>query len=102
MMKDLLTIEHLKHNKALTAFSGVFIVVFILLGFWQIERAGFKESLINEFDLEQAKAPKAISGSSSQWGRVYIEGFYDPAQQVLIANHNNNLKVGYKINTPIY
>ena len=48
-MKDLLTIEHLKHNKALTAFSGVFIVVFILLGFWQIERAGFKESLINEF-----------------------------------------------------
>jgi cytochrome oxidase assembly protein ShyY1 len=41
-MKDLSTIEHIKHNKALTAFSCVFIVVFILLGFWQIERAGFK------------------------------------------------------------
>ena len=101
-MKDLLTIEHLKHNKALTAFSGVFIVVFILLGFWQIERAGFKESLINEFNMEQAKAPQPISGSSSQWGRVYIEGFYDSNQQVLIDNQINNGKVGYKIYTPFY
>ena len=57
-MKDLSTIELIKHNKALTAFSCLFIIVFILLGFWQIERAGFKASLIQEFDLEQAKAPK--------------------------------------------
>ena len=63
-MKDLSTIEHIKHNKALTAFSCVFIVVFILLGFWQIERAGSKLNLIQEFDLEQAKAPKPISSTS--------------------------------------
>ena len=101
-MKDLLTIEHIKHNKALTAFSCFFIVVFILLGFWQIERAGFKASLIQEFDLEQAKAPKPISSSSLQWSRVYIEGFYDPKQQVLIDNQIKNGKVGYKIYTPFY
>ena len=101
-MKDLSTIELIKHNKALTAFSCVFIIVFILLGFWQIERAGFKASLIQEFDLEQAKAPNAISSSSSQWSRVYIEGFYDPAQQVFIDNQINNGKVGYKIFTPFY
>ena len=101
-MKDLLTIEHIKHNKALTAFSCFFIVVFILLGFWQIERAGLKASLIQEFDLEQAKAPLPISVSSSQWSRVHIEGLYDPAQQVLIDNQINNGKVGYKIYTPFY
>ena len=80
----------------------MFIVVFILLGFWQIERAGSKASLIQEFDMEQAKAPKPISDSSLQWSRVYIEGFYDPAQQVLIDNQIKNGKVGYKIYTPFY
>ena len=101
-MKDLSTIELIKHNKALTAFSCLFIIVFILLGFWQIERAGFKASLIQEFDLEQAKAPKPISSTSLQWSRVYIEGFYDPTQQVLIDNQIINGKVGYKIYTPFY
>ena len=101
-MKNLSTIELIKHNKALTVFSCVFVVVFIFLGFWQIERAGFKASLIQEFDLEQAKAPKPISDSSSQWSRVYIEGFYDPDQQALIDNQINNGKVGYKIYTPFY
>ena len=101
-MKDLSTIELIKHNKALTVFSCVFIVVFVFLGFWQIERAAFKASLIQEFDEEQAKAPKLISNSSSQWSRVFIEGFYDVTQQVLIDNQINNGKVGYKIYTPFY
>ncbi len=70
--------------------------MFILLGFWQIERAGLKASLIQEFDLEQAKAPLPISVSSSQWSRVHIEGLYDPAQQVLIDNQINNGKVELK------
>ena len=65
-MKDLSTIELIKHNKALTVFSCVFIVVFVFLGFWQIERAAFKASLIQEFDEEQARSPKLISNSSSQ------------------------------------
>ena len=101
-MKDLSTIDLIKNNKALTAFSFVFIIVFILLGFWQIERAEIKASLIQQFDLEQAKAPMPISGSSSQWSRVYIEGYYDSSQQVLIDNQINNGRVGYKIYTPFY
>jgi surfeit locus 1 family protein len=101
-MKDLSTIELIKHNKALTAFSCLFVVIFILLGFWQIERAGSKLNLIQEFNLEQAKAPKPISSTSSPWSRVYIEGFYDAAQQVLIDNQIKNGKVGYKIYTPFY
>jgi len=65
-------------------------------------KSWIKTSLIEEFDSEQAKAPKPISSFSSQWSRVYIEGFYDPAQQVLIDNQINNGKVGYKIYTPFY
>jgi surfeit locus 1 family protein len=101
-MKNLPTIELIKYNKALTVFSVVFVVVFILLGFWQIERAGSKASLIQEFELEQSKAPKGISGSSKQWSKVFIEGFYDPTQQVLIDNQIKDGVVGYKIYTPFY
>ena len=102
MMKALPTIEQIKHNKALTAFSVVFVTIFILLGFWQIERAEFKASLIQEFELEQSKAPKAISGSFKQWSKVFIDGFYDPTQQVLIDNQIKDGMVGYKIYTPFY
>mgnify|MGYP002060665490 CR=1 FL=1 len=102
MMKALPTIEQIKHNKALTAFSVVFVTIFILLGFWQIERAGFKASLIQEFELEQSKAPKAISGSFKQWSKVFIDGFYDSTQQVLIDNQIKDGMVGYKIYTPFY
>jgi len=101
-MKNLPTIELIKYNKALTVFSVVFVVVFILLGFWQIERAGSKAGLIQEFELEQSKAPKGISGSSKQWSKVFIEGFYDPTQQVLIDNQIKDGVVGYKIYTPFY
>jgi surfeit locus 1 family protein len=101
-MRDFLTIESIKHNKALTAFSCVFAIIFILLGFWQIERADLKANLIKEFELEQAKAPKALSSASSKWSRVYIEGSYDPTKQVLIDNQINNGRVGYKVYTPFY
>ena len=68
-MKDFSTIELIKHNKALTAFSCLFIIVFILLGFWQIERAGFKANLIQEFDLEQAKAVMSEFNTDGMFSR---------------------------------
>ena len=101
-MIDSPTIELIKQNRALTVFSCLFILVFIFLGFWQIERAESKAKLIQAFDEEQTKAPNYISNTSTAWSRVYIEGLYDPSHQVLIDNQINNGIVGYKIYTPFY
>ena len=101
-MTDLLKIEHIKQNKGLSVFSCVFIIIFTLLGFWQIERGLLKTELVDEFNLEQTQPPNKISNSSKAWSRVFIEGLYDPSQQTLIDNQINNGKVGYKIYTPFY
>ena len=83
-MIDSLTIKRIKQNKGLAAFSCIFIIIFTLLGFWQIERGLLKTELINEFNLEQTQPPNKISNSSKAWSRVFIEGLYDPSQQTLI------------------
>ena len=101
-MIDSLTIKRIKQNKGLAAFSCIFIIIFTLLGFWQIERGLLKTELINEFNLEQTQPHNKISNSSKAWSRVFIEGLYDPTQQTLIDNQINNGKVGYKIYTPFY
>ena len=101
-MIDSLTIKRIKQNKGLAAFSCIFIIIFTLLGFWQIERGLLKTELIDEFNLEQTQPPNKISNSSKAWSRVFIEGLYDPSQQTLIDNQINNGKVGYKIYTPFY
>ena len=101
-MIDSLTIKRIKQNKGLAAFSCIFIIIFTLLGFWQIERGLLKTELVDEFNLEQTQPPNKISNSSKAWSRVFIEGLYDPSQQTLIDNQINNGKVGYKIYTPFY
>jgi surfeit locus 1 family protein len=101
-MIDFLTIKRIKQNKGLASFSFIFIVIFTLLGFWQIERGILKSELLEKFDTEQTEPPKNISNSSKAWSRVFIEGLYDPSKQTLIDNQINNGKVGYKIYTPFY
>ena len=101
-MIDFLMIERIKQNKGLAAFSCIFIVIFTLLGFWQIERGILKAELLDKFNIEQTQPPNDISNSSEAWSRVFVEGRYDPSQQTLIDNQINNGKVGYKIYTPFY
>ncbi len=101
-MTKLLTIKSIKKNKALSVFSIFFTVLFIFLGFWQIERAESKALKIKSFDEMQTKAPVPLSDSSFEWSRVFADGIYDSSNQVLIDNQINNGKVGYKIFTPFY
>ena len=101
-MTKLLTIKSIKKNKALSVFSIFFTVLFIFLGFWQIERAESKALKIKSFDEMQIKAPAPLSDSSFEWSRVFADGIYDSSNQVLIDNQINNGKVGYKVFTPFY
>jgi surfeit locus 1 family protein len=101
-MTDFFKIENIKNNKALTIFSAFFVLAFISLGFWQIERAADKSNLIKNFKIQQSSQPQYISDTSTKWSRVIIEGSYDSSKQVLIDNQILNGRVGYKIYTPFY
>ena len=92
--------QRLKENKLLTIFSTFFILMFIYLGSWQIERAAHKANLMYKFDVEQAAIPSMLSIKSPDWSRVYVDGIFDASKQILIDNQIHNGKVGYKIFTP--
>ncbi|MDB4210343.1 SURF1 family protein [Gammaproteobacteria bacterium] len=92
--------QRLTENKLLTIFSSFFVLVFIYLGGWQVERASYKADLLNAFNSEQQATPAKISFNSPEWSRVYVDGAFDPSKQILIDNQIHNGKVGYKIFTP--
>jgi len=97
-----LTIKLVKNNKALSLFSIFFTLLFISLGFWQIERAESKALKMKAFNEMQKSPPIALTNLSAAWSRVFVEGFYDSSRQVLIDNQINDGQVGYKIYTPFY
>ena len=97
-----LTIKLVKNNKALSLFSIFFTLLFISLGFWQIERAESKALKMEAFNEMQKSPPIALKDLSAAWSRVFVEGFYDSSRQVLIDNQINDGQVGYKIYTPFY
>ena len=84
--------QSLKANKLLTIFSTFFVVAFILLGVWQVERAANKLDLLNAFDLEQKSPPNRLSASSKDWRRVFVDGIFDVSNQILIDNQIHNGK----------
>ena len=45
--------DQIQENKLLTSFSIFFVIVFVFLGVWQIERAAHKEGLLQAFNSEQ-------------------------------------------------
>ena len=97
-----LTIKLVKNNKALSLFSIFFTLLFISLGFWQIERAESKALKMKAFNEMQKNPPLPLNDLSAAWSRVFVEGFYDSSRQVLIDNQINDGQVGYKIYTPFY
>ena len=97
-----LTIKLVKKNKALSLFSIFFTLLFISLGFWQIERAESKALKMKAFNEMQKSPPIALNDLSAAWSRIFVEGFYDSSRQVLIDNQINDGQVGYKIYTPFY
>ena len=97
-----LTIKLIKNNKALSLFSIFFTLLFISLGFWQIERAESKALKMKAFNEMQKNPPLPLNDLSAAWSRVFVEGSYDSSRQVLIDNQINDGQAGYKIYTPFY
>ncbi|MDB3877335.1 SURF1 family protein [Gammaproteobacteria bacterium] len=92
--------DQIQDNKLLAAFSIFFVIVFVFLGVWQIERAAHKEGLLQAFNSEQESPPTRLTSQSSDWSRVFVDGIFDSSRQILIDNQIYKGKVGYKIFTP--
>ena len=92
--------DQIQENKLLTSFSIFFVIVFVFLGVWQIERAAHKEGLLQAFNAEQESPPTRLTSQSPDWSRVFVDGIFDSSRQILIDNQIHKGRVGYKIFTP--
>jgi surfeit locus 1 family protein len=92
--------DQIQENKLLASFSIFFVIVFMFLGVWQIERAAHKEGLLQAFNSEQESPPIRLTSQSPDWSRVFVDGIFDSSRQILIDNQIHKGKVGYKIFTP--
>ena len=84
----------------ITIFFVTFAIIFFSLGLWQIERGQAKTLLLDEFDKNSVIEPQEIKQDSKKWERVYVEGTWYGANQILIDNVINGGIAGYKVLTP--
>ena len=70
----------------ITIFFVTFAIIFFSLGLWQIERGQAKTVLLDEFDKNSVIEPQEIKQDSKKWERVYVEGTWYGANQILIDN----------------
>lgn len=84
------------------AFSS--IAVFIGLGVWQLDRAAYKQTIVDRFkarlsaDFEPFE--KVENWSSIEYRRVILLGNYDNQRTLLLDNQLSRGKAGYHVLTP--
>jgi surfeit locus 1 family protein len=84
----------------------VLAIVFIRLGFWQLSRLAERKAFNRELAARATTAPVPLSALPRDTGamhyrRVSINGVYDYAHEVLIANRTRNGSPGVQIVTPL-
>ena len=61
-----------KSRQAATIFYAFFSIVFVVLGFWQINRGNEKTEIIEASELQQAGQAIEFSSDSQKWERVLL------------------------------
>jgi surfeit locus 1 family protein len=83
-------------------FAAVLLmVVFALLGNWQLERAAEKVAIAATFERDSAFEPLAAIDEVEPFQRIEVRGRFLSQQQVLIDNIIRNSKVGYFVVTAL-
>ena len=75
-----------KSRVAMSLFYIIFGGIFVLLGFWQIERGQEKQSIVDDYNIAQMKSSVAYSRDSKTWDYVYLKGHIDQSRLILIDN----------------
>ena len=87
-------------------FCAVFLIVFCILGQWQIHRYAFKKNLVDSYHhglTAISKTPQALTGpvEALQFQPVDTVGIYDNAQTILVQNRVYHDQLGYEVLTPL-
>jgi surfeit locus 1 family protein len=80
--------------------------ILLSLGYWQIQRLGWKTQIINQLEREYAKDPienhltfDQLNNDKIQYGS--IEGRFDYSKEILVGPKPYDGKIGYHVITPL-
>ena len=90
-----------KSRLAATIFYIFFAIVFVFLGFWQINRGNEKAEIIEAFEIQQTMQAVEFSANSKKWERVYIDGELDAEKLIYIDNIIYKGILGFKVVAPV-
>lgn len=90
-----------------TIFSILFIILFIRLGFWQLERLEWRRDF-NDHYLEQINLPELNLNINqdidllmlSEYRKVFVSGKFDFSEEVFLQNQVYQNQPGYHVLTP--
>ena len=99
MIEDLLKNETFLRWLPLTA-SIAFLVLFLSLGKWQLDRAAEKKALLALFDSDAPYAEPMDFDALQEFDRIEVSGRYQSGRQVLIDNIPHEGRLGYYVITP--
>jgi len=75
------------------------------LGVWQLERASWKQGLVDSHEGQGRLPPvafmAAMVGDDTQYRRVFARGYYDLEHQLLLDNRTLEGHAGYHVLTPL-
>lgn len=78
----------------------VFIGIFVLLAFWQLDRAAQKETLLAQFADDADFMPLNGGLPDNEYQPIEVRGSFDGQRQVLIENIVRDGRLGYFVITP--
>ncbi len=85
-------------------FFIIIIIICIILGLWQIDRANEKANLYNSFKDKISKNPidfKVIKDNPIEFTKIIIKGKYINDKQFLLDNKIFNKQAGYEVISPM-
>ena len=99
MIEDLLKNESFLRYFPLIA-GSVFVVLFVSLGLWQLDRAAEKKALLELFESGGGYTEPQNFDNLEPFDRIEMAGRYRPDQQILIENIPLDGRLGYYVITP--
>ena len=88
-------------NTKIIVFSLVLFPLLIVLGFWQLERAEEKRSIVDEFRLNQQAPPATLEdlleSSNHQYRSAWLTGTLDGGRRIFLDNRVKHGRPGYEV-----
>jgi len=82
------------------------LVFFIVLGFWQIDRAQQKRDLLKTYASQAHAKPALLTATTKidhdmQYSTLKVVGYYDNQHQFLLDNKFDHHRLGFEVITPV-